>query len=427
MMDALTLPSLPEDWPAGVPCRVQNPLTVPAKIHLEPVGRWYEAYAARRRRQRTLSQEEQEDSALQPEEVDSGVSSQSDDEDDDITKEQLDPGKWKELDHYRILGLGHLRMKATDEQIKKAFRKRVLQHHPDKKDKLENGEDDDNFFKCVKISYDILSDQTKRRSFDSVDPTFDDDIPDPPNPKKPMAVEEFLSEYGPVFERNARWSETTPVPSLGTAESTQEEVEDFYDFWYNFKSWREFSYLDEEDSEKGECREEKRWLERQNKKRRADRKKDEVARIITLVEYAMKADPRLKMFKEKEKQEKEAKKAAKYAAANAEKIAAEKAKEAEKLAAEKAAAEAKVAAQANKAAKEANKKLVKEQRRALRQNAKDKNYFLAGEMTQAGLERVMWAEGLCEKMSLEEMTSLNADFTEENFYAAVRKFTIYKV
>lgn len=37
------------------------------------------------------------------------------------------------------------------------------------------------------------------------------------------------------------------VPKLGDENTPYEDVLKFYSFWYNFKSWRDFSYLDEYD------------------------------------------------------------------------------------------------------------------------------------------------------------------------------------
>jgi len=64
--------------------------------------------------------------------------------------------------------------------------------------------------------------------------------------------DDFFEVYSEVFERNSQWSVDTNVPLLGDKYSTIEEVDNFYNFWYNFNSWREYSYLDEENKEKAE-------------------------------------------------------------------------------------------------------------------------------------------------------------------------------
>ena len=43
-------------------------------------------------------------------------------EDDIIFLRSLDPKEAKDQDHYKVLGMSKMRYKATDEQIKKAYR-----------------------------------------------------------------------------------------------------------------------------------------------------------------------------------------------------------------------------------------------------------------------------------------------------------------
>lgn len=49
-----------------------------------------------------------------------------------------------------------------------------------------------------------------------------------------------------------------PVPDVGAEDTPYNVVDKFYDFWFSFKSWREFPHDDEEDIEQAESREEKR-------------------------------------------------------------------------------------------------------------------------------------------------------------------------
>ena len=50
------------------------------------------------------------------------------------------------------------------------------------------------------VAWEVLGIPSKRRSYDSVDPQFDDTIPS----AGPEAKESFIEVFGPVFERNAR-------------------------------------------------------------------------------------------------------------------------------------------------------------------------------------------------------------------------------
>ena len=85
-----------------------------------------------------------------------------------------------------------------------SVRKKVLRHHPDKKKSTTDSSDkklsDEDFFACITIANDILSNKEKRQAYDSVDPLFDDSIP----PVNANSKSNFIDVFGPVFERNAR-------------------------------------------------------------------------------------------------------------------------------------------------------------------------------------------------------------------------------
>lgn len=222
--------------------------------------------------------------------------------DDDVEYlRSLDPKEWKSQDHYAVLGMKNLRYKATDDDIKRAYRQKVLKHHPDKrKAQGEEVRSDDDYFTCITKAYEILGTPVKRRSYDSVDPQVDDNVPSQNDIKK----EGFIKAFTKYFEINSRWSEKKNVPLLGDENSPREQVERFYAFWYEFDSWREFSYLDEEEKERGQDREERRWIEKQNKAARAKLKKEEMARIRSLVDMAYANDPRILRFKQEDKDKK---------------------------------------------------------------------------------------------------------------------------
>lgn len=60
--------------------------------------------------------------------------------------------------------------------------------------------------------------------------------------------------FTPAFRRNARWSVNPAVPDVGDAAAAWPAVEAFYDFWFAFKSWREFPHPDEEVDVRAVCK-----------------------------------------------------------------------------------------------------------------------------------------------------------------------------
>ncbi|CAD6902993.1 unnamed protein product [Tilletia controversa] len=297
-----------------------------------------------------------------------------------------DPKEWKSQDHYAVLGISALRWKATPNQIKIAHRKKVLKHHPDKKAGTSGSSNDDSFFKCIAKAHEVLANPERRRQFDSVDEAIDDEKV-PTGKEKP---EKFCALWGPVFEREARFSEPKKgkVPSIGDDNSSKEEVNAFYDFWYNFDSWRSFEYLDKDINEGSDNRDEKRYMEKKNKNERTRRKKEDNTRVRNLVDKALAADPRIKKFKAEEKAAREAKKGGKGGVAGwpgglAAARAALEQKKAEEAAAKAAEAEAqkkkdeedKLSRADAKKTKEAAKKKLKTEKKALSKLVTACNYF----------------------------------------------------
>lgn len=370
----------------------------------EPVGRWYFSYCQRRFQKH--SYHSYNSTSSEDDEIELDI---EDDKDEEFLR-TLDPADWKNQDHYAVLGLVNYRFEATEDQIKKAYKQKVLKHHPDKRKArgLSVKDGDDDYFTCITKAYEILGIPTKRRSYDSVDPEFDDSVPSTNN----LNTSNFYEIFHPVFKRNSRWAKVgrnKKVPLLGDENSTYDEVNNFYSFWYNLDSWREFSYLDEDDKEKGENRDERRWIEKQNKAARLQRKKDEMARIRKLIDNAYSTDPRIAKFKEEEKSKKIALKNAKKEAAKLKAQQELEMEQMEKLRQQKIEEEkeeeAKAQAAALKKEKEAKKNALKKERKIMRSKAKDYDYFASNEAEK--IQNIQDVDKLAELLSLSSLQELN--------------------
>lgn len=355
-------------------------LSAPTEATLFPAGPSYISHARRQLRQLDFDADDQAEEArlsalskfVQPED---DVELPDEEESKDLLNR--DPKDWKTQDHYAVLGLSSLRYKASFDQIKAAHRRKVLKHHPDKKAGASGLTNDDTFYKCITRAYDILSHPEKRRQFDSVDEGIDDEAV--PSGKESEA--KFFQLWTPVFEREARFC-LAKAPSLGNMDSSKADVDAFYDFWYNFDSWRSFEYLDKEINEGSDSRDDKRYTEKKNRNERARRKKEDNARLRSLVDKALSVDPRIKKFKAEEKAAREAKRMKKPGQAGPTNgltpaLLQQKEEEERKRKEEEAKqAEADKTARADaKKAREAAKKNLKKHKKVLRDLIMANNYF----------------------------------------------------
>ncbi|KAI4123847.1 MAG: hypothetical protein LQ347_005993, partial [Umbilicaria vellea] len=401
---SLPLPILPEGWSADKDFKPIGTLSSATQRNIEPVGPHFLAHARRKRHHRTFSEDERIQAQENVKKVEDGDAGEISEPEDPLML-QRDAKDWKGQDHYAVLGLSKYRYRATEDQIKRAHRKKVLRHHPDKKAAAGNSEDD-SFFKCIQKATEVLTDPVKRRQFDSVDEGAD---VEPPS-KKQTQKGNFYKLWSPVFESEGRFSKTQPVPKLGNEKSTKEEVELFYNFWYNFDSWRTFEYQDEDVPDDNENRDQKRHVERKNNNARKKKKTEDTARLRGLVDEALALDERIKIFKKQERAHKDKRRLDKEAEAKrAADDAAAKKEESQRL--QKAQDDADKASKAEgKKAKEAAKNAAKKNKRVLKGSVKDANYLQAtGDPTPAHIDAVLNdVELVMAKIDNEELAALAA-------------------
>lgn len=305
-----------------------------------------------------------------------------------------------ELTMYQQLGLSDVGFDATEDQIKKAYHRVLIEHHPDKTGKTEN---DPNYM-AVQKAFETLTDAQKKRAYDS-QCNFDEWIPVGTEKIKQNEADgkgkDFYELYGPVFKANARFSEAKPVPQLGDDDLAIEDVYKFYDFWSKFDSWRDFSHGLEHDVDSAEHRDQKRWMAKKNEVVAKKKKKDEYRRLVNLVDRAMANDPRVRRVKQAEKDKKEQAKREKEEAIQRAIDEERRAKEDAERAAREAEEKEKSERQNAKAVREKQKKMFRKIKKAFRE--------IMAAAEEQGLEGAIDAnkvEDICEGIDFEELQAL---------------------
>jgi len=95
-------------------------------------------------------------------------------------------------DYYKILGVDK---SASQAEIKKAYRKLALKHHPDRNPDNKEAEEK---FKAAAQAYEVLSDAQKRKQYDQFGDAGFEGMSGPGGPGS-MNMDDIFSAFGDIF------------------------------------------------------------------------------------------------------------------------------------------------------------------------------------------------------------------------------------
>lgn len=223
--------------------------------------------------------------------------------------------------HYEVLGVER---DATDDDLKKSYRKLALKYHPDKNP--DNIEEATAQFRVVQQAYEVLIDPQERAWYDKHREAilrgglgggdkYDDDSLDLFQYFNSSCYSGFgdddmgfYSVYGKVFETLAEEDyvfmddreEKDEFPKFGGPDDDYDEiVGPFYAFWSSFCTQKSYVWAEKYDTRDAPDRRMRRAMEQENKKLRDAAKKERNEEIRALVAYVKKRDKRVQAYKKK--------------------------------------------------------------------------------------------------------------------------------
>ncbi|XP_028318550.1 dnaJ homolog subfamily C member 21 [Gouania willdenowi] len=216
--------------------------------------------------------------------------------------------------HYEVLGV---KRDATDDELKKTYRKLALKWHPDKN--LDNSDEAEEQFKLIQAAYDVLSDPQERAWYDNhrdallkggLSGDYEDDSIDLLQYFTVTCYsgygddeEGFYTVYRTLFESivkeemehsKVKDEEEEEFPPFGESQSDYDTiVHVFYGYWQSYCTRKNFAWKEEYDTRQASNRWEKRAMEKENKKSREKARKERNDLVRQLVAFVRKRDRRV--------------------------------------------------------------------------------------------------------------------------------------
>ena len=217
--------------------------------------------------------------------------------------------------HYEVLGVER---DADDDELKKAYRKLALKHHPDKNrdDPVAAKE----AFQVIQNAYDVLSDPQERAWYDKHREALIRGLNSEDGDVEGIELLQYFTAtcysgfgddeggfyevYQTVFktleDEDRSFYEGDPAefnyPPFGRSDSPSDVWQEFYAFFSTYVTPRSYNWLDKYDTRQGENRWMKRAMEKENKKVRDVARKERNELVRNLVKFVKKRDKRVQAF-----------------------------------------------------------------------------------------------------------------------------------
>ncbi|KAJ5219779.1 hypothetical protein N7468_008983 [Penicillium chermesinum] len=252
------------------------------------------------------------------------------------TGPEATPTSEQKTDYYELLSVSRT---ATDEEIKKAYRKKALELHPDRN--YGNVEEATRLFAEVQSAYEVLADPQERAWYDSHSDAFlgtggaGDGAQHSYNIKLTTAedVLKVFSKFNPRMEFSdsptgfygglrdqfsrlaleerlaCQWEGQDEVeyPSFGShADNFETVVRPFYAAWSGFSTRKSFAWRDIYRYSEAPDRRVRRMMEKENRRLREEGIREFNEAVRSLVAFVKKRDPRWKANAQSEAQRQEA-------------------------------------------------------------------------------------------------------------------------
>ncbi|KAJ1436159.1 hypothetical protein B484DRAFT_445751 [Ochromonadaceae sp. CCMP2298] len=210
--------------------------------------------------------------------------------------------------HYVVM---ELEMKATSDEVKKAYRKLALRYHPDRN--FDHQAAAELKFKELSAAYSVLSDPQERRWYDDhresilrgSDGTEDEDgvcssslwrFFNSSCYSGDDGESGFYGVYGAAFSEISKeegpTAQSKPAPEFGTSADPISIVIAFYYYWENFATKLTFAWADVYKTLDAPNRATKRLMEKDNTKARDAARREYTNQVRSLSSFVKKRDPR---------------------------------------------------------------------------------------------------------------------------------------